>query len=248
MSIADASEPRMNRYQRLLVIVAAIDVLLTVLFPPFSDRPLLRGASPNFSGFLPLFSALGQKPLHVELLTLQLMFIVANLLAGILALRTRREQELPRFGFGFGIGCFAFVNLAILLLFPPFTTYSSVLRVTAPSFDGFYFVWGNRSARPIYVPLLYLELVFVTVNALALYLVFGVLRRSDDIYRRHLVHVAASMSPQQLARLSETMRRRLAAAHAKDNPSTLGRHEDRRRAADPGYRGPERRKKQRRTH
>ncbi|MGE4449291.1 MAG: hypothetical protein AB7E15_13440, partial [Azospira sp.] len=68
----------MNKYQRLVCIVALLDLLLMVLFPPFNNTPLARGALNSFDGFYPLLTQLGHKPIHQELLTLQLMFVAAN--------------------------------------------------------------------------------------------------------------------------------------------------------------------------
>jgi len=68
----------MNKYQRVVVIVAAVNIALMLLFPPFLDNPIRRGTMPSFEGFYPLISALGAKRIHNELLTLQIMFVVIN--------------------------------------------------------------------------------------------------------------------------------------------------------------------------
>lgn len=79
----------MNKYQRL-VVVAVMNALLFVLFPPFTSQPLARGALPGFDGFYPLFTQLGRKPVFTTLLSLQLMFVGINTLAGWLVLQNRQ--------------------------------------------------------------------------------------------------------------------------------------------------------------
>ena len=41
----------MNKYQRLVVIVAVIDLLVMILFPPFNGRSLVKGTMESFDGF-----------------------------------------------------------------------------------------------------------------------------------------------------------------------------------------------------
>ena len=38
----------MNKYQRLVIIVALIDTLIMVLFPPFNGHPMARGIPDSF--------------------------------------------------------------------------------------------------------------------------------------------------------------------------------------------------------
>ena len=214
----------MNKYQRLVLIVALLDALVMVLFPPFNNVPLTRGALPSFDGFYPLLTHLGKKPIHQVLLALQLMFVAANGLVAWLLLRQEQPQDIPTFRYHRAIGLFAAVNLAIVFLFPPFEPYPSLLRQAASSgFESFYFVFGDRSQRPVFVPLLYLESVFVAVNALACWLLFNAVRRSEDAARRKVDEVAARHVDAQ-----------------------LGRGEDRRQQADPDYHEEERRHGERR--
>ena len=104
----------MNKYQRLVVIVAAVNIALMLLFPPFLDNPMRRGVLPNFEGFYPLFSAYGVKRIHNELLTLQLMFVVINgLIAWLVLDRQTGKGELPEFRYTRAIGIFLAANLAL---------------------------------------------------------------------------------------------------------------------------------------
>ena len=42
----------MNKYQRLVIAAAVINMLVMLLFPPFLSQPLAKGTLPGFDGFL----------------------------------------------------------------------------------------------------------------------------------------------------------------------------------------------------
>lgn len=220
----------MNKYQRLIVAVAVVNVLVMLLFPPFNDMPLSLRAHPSFDGYFPLLGNLGHRPINTGLLTLQLMFVAVNALAAWLVLQNaeaiERDESSPTRVLR-GIGIFAAINLAVILLFPPFEPYAALTRPIGSTFDSFYFVFGSRVARPVFAPLLYLECVFVAINALALWLLFNAVRRREE-------------------------RRRSMAARATDGTPAdaghFGRGPDRRHLASPRYRGPERRSGADRRH
>lgn len=241
----------MNKYQRLVITVAIIDLIVILLFPPFVEKSLVRNAFPTFDGFYFLLSELGRRPIDAALLSLELLWVGANLLSGWLLLSGpgRAGPGETRFSFGFGIVMVTLTNLTIVLLFPPFEQYNSVLRTTAPGFDSFYFVFGNRSARPIFLPLLQLQVFFILINALGLYLLFSAVQRSETAEqdRQMLISRPSGTVPE---RPSETPEQRAAAErHKAELLASLGRKkEDRRHRADPGFRGPERRKGQDRRH
>lgn len=236
-----------NRYQRLLIIVAVVDVLLMLLFPPFNDVPLAFGTLPNFAGFHPLLSVWGVKPIATDLLTIQLFFVLANALAAFLCLQGEANRN---FGYMGGIAWFTVINAAIVFLFPPFEPYPGLFRAAESSFDSFNFILGGRVSRPIFVPLLYLECVFIAVNALTLWLLFNTVRRGNDARRARrekLLELAEGLDDEELDHLTADMER-------KSHPSSraveqqAGRKGERRRRQDPDYHGPERRKGNDRRH
>jgi hypothetical protein len=236
-----------NRYQRLLIIVAIVDVLVILLFPPFNDVPLARGSLPNFSGFHPLISLWGVKPVATDLLSIQLFFVLANTLAAFLFLQGEAGRN---FGYATGIAWFTVVNGAIILLFPPFEPYPGMFRSAGSSFDSFNFILGNRVSRPIFVPLLYLECVFIAVNALTLWLLFNTVRRGNDAQRARrekLLELAEGLDDEELDHLTADMERKGRAAGSEE-AHEAGRKGERRRGNDPGYRGPERRRGRDRRH
>jgi len=238
----------MNKYQRLVLIVALVDALIMVLFPPFNSHSLVRGVLPSFDGFYPLITQVGNKSIHRELLSLQLMFVAANGLAAWLLLQQEHPHDIPEFRFSRAIGLFAVANLAIILLFPPFEPYPTLARQAAGStFESFYFILGDRSKRPIFVPLLYMECVFLAVNTLALWLLFSAVRRGEDATRRKIEDLAETLDETALAALNEEMRHRVL-AHRTRNEVRLGRGPDRRHHETPDFPGPERRDGHDRRH
>ncbi|MBI4989927.1 MAG: hypothetical protein HZC23_14020 [Rhodocyclales bacterium] len=235
----------MNKYQRIVVIVAAVNIALMLLFPPFLDNPIRRGVFPSFEGFYPLVSAYGVKRIHSELLTLQIMFVVINgLIAWLVLDRQSAKGDLPEFRYMRAIGIFLAANLALLLAFPPFETYASMVKYEAPGFDSFYFVAGDKRHRNIFIPLLYLEVTLVVINTLVVWLLFNTVRRAEVFAKERILELAQALPPEQLAEVSKTLGYK--AIHPAEDPQQhheqhLGVGPDRRRYKDPRYRGPERR-------
>jgi hypothetical protein len=58
----------------------------------------------------------------------------------------------------------ATINLALMLLFPPFD-YVSLQRGNVPTFDGFYFLFGAHPNRVTNADFLTLEILVVLINA-----------------------------------------------------------------------------------
>lgn len=235
----------MNKYQRVVVIVAAIDIALMLLFPPFLDNPLRRGAVPNFEGFYFFFSAHGVKRIHNELLTLQVLFVVINaLIAWLLLDQQTAKGGTPEFRYTRAIALFLVGNLALLLIFPPFESFSSLAKFELPGFDGFYFVFGDKRHRNIYIPLLYLEITLVVINVLAVWLLFNTLRRAELFAKEKILELARALPPEQLTEVSKTLEYKAVHPEGEAPPhgTHLGAGPDRRKYQDPRYRGPERRK------
>lgn len=237
----------MNKYQRLVVIVALIDVLIMLIFPPFDSRSLTRGLPGSFDGYQLVFSAFGDKPVNGALLAIQLMFVGANALAAWLVLQTKvHHEDIPTFRYLEGIGIFVAIDLAVILLFPPFEPYSSLQKGTTSTFDSFYFIFGDRSRRPLYLPLLQLEAMWVFINALALWLLFNAVKRNDDAARAKILSLAESLPDDQLELISAEIRHRIDEHHS-HAATAIGRGPERRHG-DPDYHGTERRDGHDRRH
>lgn len=232
----------MNKYQRLVIIVAAINILVMTLFPPFNSQPLAKGMLPSFDGFYPLFSQLGNKLLYKELLTLQLMFVAVNTLTAWLVLQTKKHHDdIPVFSFMQGIGWFLAVNLAVIFAFPPFEPYQSLVRADGSNFDSFYFIFGDRSKRPFFVPLLYLECVFVVINALTFLLLFNAVKRSDEAIRHKIMQLTEDLPDETLLEIRAAIQHKVEEHQTQEHKTAPGRGADRRHGSAADFHGHDRR-------
>jgi hypothetical protein len=214
----------MNRYQKILALIAAGNLALLLLFPPFLENSLRLRAAAQFESFYFVFSTMGSKKIFTELLTLEVFFVLINTLAGWLALNkppaAPGQPETP-INVNLGLTLFGIANFAVIFLFPPFEHYSSLILPSLPGFDSFYFVLGDKMHRKFFAPLLYLECVLLIANLLTLWLLFNL-----GSAERHTPSAAAT-APEP-------------------HHHHLGAGSDRRHHQDPNYRGPERRHQDRR--
>lgn len=159
----------MNKYQGAMLIAAAINLLLMLLFPPYEYLSYTHGSVPNFDGFLPAFGDHPNRRVNDEFLAIEIFTVLVNAAIAWLLLRTparpgRRlgPQNLVLLGVG--------LNLILALLFPPFQNNYTGSRALLPSFDGFYFLFADNSMRVLVTSMLWVEVVFVLVNGAILWL------------------------------------------------------------------------------
>jgi len=172
----------MNKYQWITLAVAAVNLILVWLFPPMDYVSASRNNVPTFDGFHLRFADAGPNFrindtfLHLELLVISLNAAIAWLL-----LKTRPAAQGARTKTDWqrvvliGVG----INLLLVLLFPPMENFYAVSRAALPSFDGFFFIFGDYGARAIVTQLLYLEVMFILGNGAMLWLLFRKTR--DDV-------------------------------------------------------------------
>lgn len=236
----------MNKYQRVVVIVIAANIALMLLFPPLLDHPLRRGVLPNFEGFYPLTAAFGNHAVHGPLLTLEILYAVINGLIAWLVLDRRPQKGVtPPINYARGLLIFGAVNLAFLLLFPPFESYSALVKTQAATFDGFYFAFGDKRHRPYYAPLLYMEVILIGVNLLVAWLLLTTQSRAEVASKKNLVKSGPAQPSTKLPASSNSLQS-LAAPLPIELP--LGAGPERRRRWDPRYHGSERRHSNDRRH
>lgn len=161
----------MNSLQRTAVIVAAINLALMLLFPPQDSLSLWRGGTPTLDGFYFIFDRPLNKQTNGDLLTLQILWLFINTALAWLFLQNHRPGE-GIMSARAGTAVFVVLNLALLLLFPPFENYASTTRMSGTWFDGFYFAFGDKMSRRFYLPLLYIEVLWVLINGAVLWLLF----------------------------------------------------------------------------
>ncbi|MCK9284376.1 MAG: hypothetical protein M0P39_08855 [Rhodocyclaceae bacterium] len=161
----------MNRNQWLALAVAGANLALVLLFPPFDFVSLQRGNIPTFGGFHFAPSAAANQVLNRDFLALEVLVILINAAIAWLLLRsrpakTRRGISRAQRGLLWLVGS----NLIAMLLFPPFENYAAITRAALPSFEGFYFVFGDNSQRQIVTAILYIEIALLLINSGLLWL------------------------------------------------------------------------------
>lgn len=164
----------MNRQQAIVLWAAAANLGLALAFPPYDSLSLAHGYVPTFAGFHFVGSAPAGSLLNHNFLILEEIVILINAGIAWLLLRdsaSRRGRRISR-GQRSVLWLIA-INLVLVLLFPPFENYYAISKATLPSFDGFYFLFGDNAQRQIVSPLLYIEVALVLANGGLLWLLFA---------------------------------------------------------------------------
>ena len=168
----------MNKYQWITVAVAVVNLVLVGLFPPYDYLSAARNNVPTFDGFYWVFAPTGGRQVNSNFQQLEFFVILINAAIAWLLLAPRkgraREEEggARKIDWQRVVMIGVAVNLLLVLLFPPMENFYAVTRSALPSFDGFYFIFGEHGARTIVTQLLYLEVIFVLVNGAILWLLF----------------------------------------------------------------------------
>jgi len=159
----------MNRSQKLVLALAFANALAIALFPPY-DVQSLQG-TPLFDAFHPIFASPPNGVINANLLYLSLFAVFANAALLWLLLASGKDGR-PRFESGNVVVILTMVNLLLVFLFPPFETPPVAGRFGGGGgFDGFQFALGGEGRRTIFIPLLYIEVIFVLLNACLAWLV-----------------------------------------------------------------------------
>lgn len=163
----------MNQRQIIALAIAAADLVLILLFPPYDYLSLQRGNIATFDGFYPAFGAHPNRVLNTDFLTLEVAVILIN--AGIAWLLLRGRTVARNIGvnrYQRGVLWMVALNLVLVLLFPPFENYKAVTQAALPTFEGFYFVFADNSQRQLVSAILYIEIAVVLANGCLLWLLF----------------------------------------------------------------------------
>jgi hypothetical protein len=186
----------MNRNQAIALAVAAANVLLILLFPPFDTYSLGKSQLPVFGGFYFYPGRNDSMIVNSSLLFLELFVILINAAIAVLLLRsnkprvTRRSLSLQN-----ATLIVVSVNLIVILLFPPFESVFAMSKAAIPTFEGFYFVFARQQHHVIVTAVLYLEVFFVLINGAIFWLIF---RDRNE----------AAPTPEQAMKLMMEMRKR----------------------------------------
>jgi hypothetical protein len=215
-----------NRYQKILLIVAVFNLAVIMLFPPLDAEPLLRTASRTFDGFYYIFGYHANRVVNTSLLHIEMILVTANVgVAWLLLIGGNSALPGPETirGHRYGILAMMGVNLALMLLFPPMEGYSSLMRLQSSSFDGFYFIFGDKSRRNVFIPILYMEVSFVLINAALFWLLFGESERAGrDLAPEQVAALAQKLAPEHARRLADELQQKLAMESRQSSRDQLG--------------------------
>jgi hypothetical protein len=203
-----------NRYQKILLIVAFVNIAVIMLFPPFDAVPLARATARTFDGFYYVFGYHVSRVVNTPLLHLEIFVVLINMLIAWLLLQNGKAGAGARAvsrGVGrSGILAIMAGNIAIMLLFPPFETYASLTRLQVPSFDGFYFVFGDKSKRNFFIPILYMQVSFVLINGALFALLFGESERAQrDLSPEQVAALAKGLSAENTRALAKELQQQV---------------------------------------
>lgn len=165
----------MNNAQRIALLLAVANLALALVFPPYDYVSLLLGNVATFDGFHFVFAAHPNSVVNANLLALELIVILINACIAFLLLRTPPERQLRQPGGNRrqrAVLILVAINLVLILLFPPFENFSAISKAALPTFEGFYFVFGDNSLRQIVSSILYIEVALIVINGALLWLLF----------------------------------------------------------------------------
>ena len=159
----------MNSNQKIVLGIAALSLVLIHLFPPFDQFSIASFKVPVFAGFYFYFSPPPTSVVNIALLRLEAFVVLINAGFGWLALRNRPRTAGPapqtRSRYQNAVLFFAGTNLVLIMLFPPLESVFALTNAALPSFEGFYFIFTKQPNHTVVTTLLYLEVIFVLINA-----------------------------------------------------------------------------------
>lgn len=165
----------MNNAQRIALAVAVANLALLLLFPPYDYVSMQHGNIPTFDGFYFAFGAHHNRILNANFLALEIIVVLINACIALLLLRDPPLRQRKRPGGNRRqrvVLTLMGINLVLILLFPPFEYFSAITKAALPTFEGFYFLFGDNAQRQMVTPILYIEVALVIINGALLWLLF----------------------------------------------------------------------------
>ena len=163
----------MNNAQRIALVLAVANLALLLIFPPYDYISLQRGNIPTFDGFHFAFGSNQSRVVNANFLALEIIVVLIN--AGIAMLLLRNPPLRQRRTPGGNrqqraVLALVAINLVLILLFPPFEFFAAISKAALPTFEGFYFLFGDNSQRQLVTTILYIEVALVIINGGLLWL------------------------------------------------------------------------------
>lgn len=165
----------MNNAKRIALAVAAANLVLLLIFPPYDYVSLERGNIPTFDGFYFAFGSHQNRMVNANFLALEIIVVLINACIAMLLLRNPPVRQSRRAGSNRQqktVLAVVAINLVLVLLFPPFEFFSAITKAALPTFEGFYFLFGDNSQRQLVTTILYIEVALVLINGGLLWLLF----------------------------------------------------------------------------
>ena len=163
----------MNRLQKIALLVAAVNLAVIFLFPPFDMHTIDSSLVPIFAGFHPIFTRTASESINSSLLFLEAAVVLINTgIAWLLLKPGTKTFTRRRFNYQKATLLVVAINLVVILLFPPLENYQEVTLAILPSFQGFYFIFSPHQDMTVVSAMLYLEVIFVLVNGGIFWLLF----------------------------------------------------------------------------
>jgi hypothetical protein len=155
----------MNRHQNIAMLIAAANLLLILLFPPFDQFTIATSRVPTFAGFSFYFTPPPYGVVNGGVLVLEAFVVLINAgIAWLLLADRPKGPRAPRVGYRNAVLIGTGVNLVVILMFPPFESVFALTNAVLPTFEGFYFIGSRQSGHFIVITLLYIEVGFVLAN------------------------------------------------------------------------------------
>lgn len=185
----------MNKSQVITLVIALGNLVVMLLFPPYNYVSGVRGDVPSFEGFQFVFGEHPNGMINSSFLYLEVFVVLINAAIGLLLLHERKaEQPKRRFNYQKITLVMVAINLVLVMLFPPFENIHSITKAALPTFQGFYFVFGDTRELTIVTTILYIEVVFILINGALFWLVF-----KDK-------HPEADLTPEQALELARRLK------------------------------------------
>jgi hypothetical protein len=163
----------MNKNQTIALVVAALNIVVILLFPPFDTYSIANARLPVFSGFEFYLRHTEKMVVNMSLLYLELIVVLINAFIALLLLRTKKvEVTRRRISLQNTTLIVVAINLVLILLFPPFESVYAVTNAALPTFEGFYFVFARQANHVLVTTILYLEVFLVLINGALFWLIF----------------------------------------------------------------------------
>jgi hypothetical protein len=163
----------MNRRHAIALAIAAANIVLIMLFPPFDIYSIAKTQVPVFAGFYFYPGRNQYMVVNMSLLLLELFVVLINAAIAWLLLRTAKIKiTRRRISLQNATLLVVAVNLVVIVLFPPFDSVFALSKASIPTFEGFYFVFARQANHVIVTAILYIEVFFVLANGALFWLIF----------------------------------------------------------------------------